>query len=1155
MVLVVNQNIDATTSAIDFMPADLLIEQALRALKIIVEKQTSVVIFSNSMEQVDLFHAALRSLKPDDISLHVWTAWEHSPFSPVSSSILQKIDRLDTLHALLHSNVPCIIFCTPEAWIQPTAPLGEWNHQILQVEINLDLISQDSVREKLVSLGYVKSELVEEPGQFSIRGEIIDIFIPTEDYPIRIELFDTVVEKIRFFHPETQRTIREIGLDLSKKSSVLVTPAEEVIFPWKKTSEILEKIKQECDARSVSRKIRDPVFSNIRAGFLPENFRSWIPFVYEKSGFLVDFLKSSLNPISAIYLNPDLFQIQLKQEIQSKKNDEEKYKDSFRITPPFQSLYSIESDSFSAFLKTNPTPEVEVIWEKITQERADASDIEEWTQAGFEVRLGASGTSAREHFKFLLKESGNYKEPVFTDFDPDGSYLIYDLYGKKVAYLSSSLFFVRNSKASRTKNRTKRGSQKPKFTENSEPLALVQDLVAGDHIVHTLHGIGKFIGLEELKKAGVSQGEYLLIEYSGGDRLYLPVYRLNAIQKYVGAGVSVSLDKLGTQQFEKAKQKARDSAKKLAINLIELYAKRSILKGPRFEIPGEDYFRFCEEFEFEETEGQLKAIQDTLQDLESGKLLDRLICGDVGFGKTEVAMRAAFQAVQSGYQVAILVPTTLLAFQHEQSFRKRMENFPIRVESISRFKNRKAQAQLLKDLAVGQIDIIIGTHRLLSKDIEWSKLGLLIVDEEHRFGVEHKEKIKAIQTHTHTLTLTATPIPRTLNMALAGLKEMSLIRTPPHNRQSIKTFVSEHSPELIRTAIENELARGGQVFFLSNRVKGMEHQVREIQELVPHAKVTFAHGQMHEDDIERRMMEFYQGYSQILVCTTIIESGIDVPNAGTILIDRADRLGLAQLYQIRGRVGRSHRKAYAYLLVNEERILTPEAKMRLDVLQRFVELGSGFHIASHDLEIRGGGNLLGAEQSGNIANVGLDLFIELLEEAVQALRGKKLDVEDRHFEPEIQVPVRCEISSKFIDDSKIRLSLYRKISSCKSEPQLESIYQEVLDRFGEVPVETQNLFWIIRLKNLVKKVGVESLNIQMQKTVITVKKQSLIDPDEAMKLYRGPKEVRDLRFSITPDSKILFNLGFSSLQTHLFEIEALFRKIAPKLFENGKVID
>jgi len=1152
---VAKQKIDATLKSADGEPilefADQILDTALQALKVVAEPGYDVVIFSNSTEQVDQLHAALRSLKEDDVSLHVWSSWEHSPFSPVSSSILQKVDRLKALNAIQNPKSSNIIFCTPDSWIQPTLPPDALNSLALELKRDQDLGSIDEVRERLVSLGYVKSELVEEAGQFSVRGEIIDIFIPTETDPIRVELFDTVIETIRHFNPETQRTIKSGFASSESIDQILVSPAEEVLFPWNSTSSILEKIKSDCDHRSISRKIRDPVFENVRSGFLPENFRTWIPYVFEHSGFFHQYLEKTVKKIWPIYLNADLFSLQVKQELQEQKESENKNDLHHRIIPVFESLYSIAPDSFQTYSENNPSKTIKNYFEKVSIDRAKASDLNDWINDGFEIRIGASGISSREHIKFQLKEQGFLSEPCFLDYDPEHSYLILDLAGKRVAYLSSTIFLGQHKK----RQSYSRRNPVQKFSDNSEAISGIHDLNPGDHVVHTLHGIGKFIGLETLKTGDSSKGEYLLIEYSGQDRLYLPVYRLNSIQKYVGAGTGPSLDKLGTGQFEKAKQKARDSARKMAINLVELYAKRSLLKGARFVEPNEDYYDFCEEFEFEETQGQLDAIQNTLNDLESGKLLDRLVCGDVGFGKTEVAIRAAFQAVQSGYQVAVLVPTTLLAFQHEQSFRKRMKSFPVRIESLSRFKSKKVQGEIIKEIADGKVDIVIGTHRLLSKDIAFNKLGLLVIDEEHRFGVEHKEKMKAIQANTHTLTLTATPIPRTLNMALSGLKEMSLIRTPPNNRQAIKTYIAEHSPSIIKTAIENELARGGQVFFLSNRVHGMEHLVRELQQMVPHAKITHAHGQMNESDIEKRMMEFYQGYSQILVCTTIIESGIDVPNAGTILIDRADRLGLAQLYQIRGRVGRSHRKAFAYLLVNEEKVLSEEARMRLDVLQRFVELGSGFHIASHDLEIRGGGNLLGAEQSGNIAAVGLDLFIELLDEAVQLIKGNKIDVEEKHFEPEIQVPVKCEISKDYIDDSKLRLSLYRKISSCKNDRQLESIQIEMADRFGEVPSETIHLFWIIRIKNLLKQVGVENLSIQNAKTSLTVKKQSLIDADEVMKLYVGPKQMRDSRLSVTPDSKIVLNLAFTSLQEHFFELKSLFSKIAPKSFENAKGID
>jgi len=1084
------------------------------------------------------------------VSLYTWPAWEHAPFSPVSSSITQKIERLQVLDALKRRQPSTIILASVESWIQPTLPTEAYEQLHLMLSTSLDIGSREQLREQLRGLGYAQAETVEEPGQFAVRGEILDLFIPTHPEPFRIEFFDTLIETIRPFHPETQRTIKTE----SPVESLSVTPAEEVVFPWKEQSRVLEAVKAFCDHHQISRKIRDPIFENIRNGFLPDHYRTWIPFVYSETGALNDYLPAETMLIA---FEPEQLRLDLKSATETLKKEQAKYEQPYWITPDFEGLYSradalVETGIERATLIARSVPHDEAALppipsEAVAPERLSEKDVFEWLDDGFFVWVGCRSLTHQERLKFLLKRvQGN---PFFTilNRDPGESRLFLT---EKIVIVSETLFFGKTAVPSK---KQAKASPAAEFKEGeTEAFSNLNDLNVGDYVVHSLHGVGKYLGLQELRAQGGTLGEYLLIEYSGGDKLYLPVYRLNAIQKYVGAGGNPAVDKLGTQQFEKAKQKARESARKLAVNLVELYAKRSLLEGPKFTGQSQDYLDFSDEFEFTETEGQMNAIQATLSDLESGKLLDRLVCGDVGFGKTEVAMRAAFQAVQSGYQVALLVPTTLLAFQHEQSFRRRMKNFPIRIESLSRFKTKKQQTELVRELGEGQIDIMIGTHRLLSKDVKWNHLGLLIIDEEHRFGVEHKEKMRAIQTNTHSLTLTATPIPRTLNMALAGLKEISLIKTPPTNRQPIKTFVSHDSDELVKSAIETELARGGQVFYLYNRVQTIENRAKELRELVPHAKIIVAHGQMSESEIESRMIEFYQGHAQLLVCTTIIESGIDVPNAGTIIIHRADQLGLAQLYQIRGRVGRSHRRAYAYLLVDEERTLTTEAKMRLDVLQRFVELGSGFQIASHDLEIRGGGNFLGAEQSGHIASVGMDLFTELLEEAIQELRGKKVDVEERHFEPEIQVPVVCEIDAELVPDPKLRLSLYRKLSNARSSAQIDALQEEFRDRFGKIPERTENLFWLIRLKNLLKQVGVEQLSVSASRVSITVRKSTAIDADEVMKLYVGPKGMRDPRVSLSPESKIVLQLPFESLRSHLFELDLFFQKIASKAFENPK---
>lgn len=1095
------------------------------------------------------FIDADRSAQLPSPELHLWSEWEHAPFSPVSSSITQRIDRLKVLSALQDHASSIIVLASAESWIQPTLPKSALDSQRLAFSINAGISSREDVKLKLREMGYAPTDLVQEPGQFAFRGEILDVFSPTDSYPYRIEFFDTQIETIRHFDPDTQRTRQGVATI----SEVFLSAAEEVLIHHRNQERVLERIKVFCDQNQISRKIRDPISENVRNGYLPEHFRTWIPFVYDHVERLLDHLPAKA---SLIVYEPEQLPLSVELLSSQLKVEEGKYSQPYWITPNFNLLYPdlkrlVEATQARTDLIVRATPDdpnenLNLSYEAVSQTKIHERDLHEWIEDGFQISVGTRGISHEERIRFQLKNIRPGLQFRFLNYDPSDSYVF--LLKKQVILSEEKILGAQAKGPKKSKRQTAH-----KVEQNNElSFKDTSDLAVGDFVVHSVHGVGKYLGLNELKSGNQKSGEYLLIEYSGGDKLYLPVYRLNTIQRYVNSGGSPPLDKLGTYQFEKAKQKARDSARKLAVDLIAIYAKRALLIGPKFDPPGQDYFDFTDQFEFSETEGQLKATQDVLNDLEAGKLLDRLVCGDVGFGKTEVAMRAAFQAVQSGYQVALLVPTTLLAFQHEQSFRKRMGPFPIRVESISRFKTKKQQNVLIKELEAGQIDIMIGTHRLLSKDVRFNKLGILIIDEEHRFGVDHKEKIKVIQTDTHTLTLTATPIPRTLNMAIAGLKDISLIKTPPANRQPIKTYVSGYSDELIKSALDTELGRGGQVFYLYNRVQTIEHQAKEIQKLVPHAKVTVAHGQMSEDEIESRMLDFYHGRAQVLVCTTIIESGIDVPNAGTILIHRADQLGLAQLYQIRGRVGRSHRKAYAYLLVNDEGTLTQEARMRLDVLQRFVELGSGFQIASYDLEMRGGGNFLGAEQSGHIAAVGLDLFTELLEEAIQELRGQKLDTEDRHFEPEIQVPVVCEINQSLVPDSKLRLSLYRRLSNAKTDLQVDSIREELKDRFGDLPVETESLFILIRIKNLLKAVGIESLSVNALKTTITARKSTRIDPDEAMKVYAGPKGVRDPRVALLPDSKIVYTFPFVSLQSHLYELESLLKKIAPKAFENAK---
>ncbi len=673
-------------------------------------------------------------------------------------------------------------------------------------------------------------------------------------------------------------------------------------------------------------------------------------------------------------------------------------------------------------------------------------------------------------------------------------------------------------------------------------LQAASDLGVGDAVVHIDHGLGRYQGIVRLDLNGAAN-DYLLLEYANRDKLYLPVYRLNVIQKYMGGtGDTVVLNQLGSAHFTKAKEKAKDSVRKIAIDLVKLYAERKVRPGLRFSPRDAEMNQFEASFPFDETPDQLRAIDATFDDLESGRVMDRLVCGDVGYGKTEVAIRAAFKAVYDGYQVAVLVPTTVLAHQHEQSFRARIakDHPAIQIDSVSRFKSAKEQKDVLKGVETGAVDIVIGTHRLLSKDVQFKRLGLVVVDEEHRFGVEHKERLKTFRTNTHVLTLTATPIPRTLHMSLSGLRDISLINTAPLNRFPIRTYVSKFDDDLARRAVETELARGGQVYFVHNRVQSIYSVADKIKSLVPRARIVVGHGQMGEGALEKVMMDFYEKKADVLVATTIIESGIDVPSANTILIDRADSFGLAQLYQLRGRVGRSQSRAYAYLFIPNEGPITEDAKKRLEVIQKFVELGSGFSVASHDLEIRGGGDLLGAQQSGHINAIGFDLYTELLDEAIRELEGTPLSAEDSHREPEIKVPFSSLLPEEYVPDSQQRLALYRRLSGASQEEEIDAIEVELQDRFGKLPTPATNLLWLIRVKRMLKMLKIDSLTVGPERIVLVPGKESALDPVRAIALVAGHGE----KYSLTPDSKFIAKVKILSLQDLYHSVSTLLKELS-----------
>lgn len=1111
-----------------------------------------------------------------------FSTWDQSPYHPIAPSIRTRLSRLEGLHALNDDSlkIPLVIVTTIAASCQTTLPREVFNKHSITFNVDDSIGSRDALISSLMESGYLRVDTVEDPGSFAIRGEIVDIFASNLNQPLRIELFGDVIERIRFFDPETQRT-------QSKNDALIrtisISPAREVLINIHTSAHLREQLKARADDQGISRLVRDPILASVQSSSYPDHCDTWAPFAYEKPENLWNYLEDQKDQSFQVIWIDELSCLQNWDSFREQQDQlsEESAEGSF-IVPAFSKLYTW--DSFTEkkarqytrlYLDQVQLANLETIElgdsdHQIDQQQTQITthqkvfvkaniDIKQgprgtleylepnlrlWLGQGHKVITLASTQSQVERIRFLLSERGF---SCLTQSTPQAS-CITALIGSLsegfrwpaeglVILTEEEILGTQATRANR-KRKNWQNQKNESVAKTWSDLQALSDLSVGDAIVHVDHGIGRYQGLIRLNLSG-APSDFLLLEYANKDKLYLPVYRLNVIQKYIGAGEGLALDRLGSQQFNKSKDKVKEAVKKLAIDLIQLYAERKLRPGLRLTPPDSLFREFEAQFPFEETPDQLKAIREILNDLESGRSMDRLVCGDVGYGKTEVAIRAAFRAVCEGKQVAVLVPTTVLAFQHEQSFKLRMKNYPIQIESISRFKSSKEQKTILDGLSSGKIDIIIGTHRLLSAHVKFRDLGLVIIDEEHRFGVEHKEKLKTLKVNTHVLTLTATPIPRTLHMSLSGLRDISLINTAPVDRLPIKTYVSKFDEALIQRTIQFELNRGGQVFFLHNRVQSIYEIAEKIRELIPSAQVSVAHGQMSERELEEAMIGFYQKRSNVLICTTIIESGLDVPSANTIIINRADSLGLAQLYQIRGRVGRGQNRAYAYLLIPAEGAVTDDAKRRLEVIQNFVELGSGFSIASHDLEIRGGGDLLGAQQSGNINAVGFDLYMELLEEAIRELQGKPLPPEQNSREPEIKTPFPAFLSEEFIPDIHQRLSLYRRLSATKTDTEITTLEEELRDRFGALPIEAHHLIWLIRIKQLLKRNGIEALTVGPEKISLLPGSSSRLNPVRAIALVSSKPD----RFQLLPDSRFVAKIETGTLRDLLFGLEKLLKDL------------
>lgn len=977
----------------------------------------------------------------------------------------------------------------------------------------------------LTDMGYVRQSQVEKPGDFSIRGGILDIFPITEDCPYRIELWGDEIDTIRSFDVESQRSIERM-------EEFTIFPATELVVTEAEIKAALEKI--EADGKKVAERFRkEKKFeenNRIRelAAQTRENYESFgirnglegfLPYFDFPAGSLFDYF----SPENSVFFVDEPLHCVEKLEsvetefLESMKNRLEK---GYILPKQMEILYS--ADVVMGILQRKPVVYLTLLDAlpkgiKVREEfhlqvqkagsynkhfELLAEDILKFKERGFSVLLLCASRTRAERLSEDLRE---YEIPAFYREKPDialepGQVMTsYGFLKQGFSYTMAKFALITEGDIFGSRAKSKRHKQK-KYS--GQTIHSFHELSVGDFVVHENHGLGIYKGIEKIKVDRVTK-DYLKVEYGDGGFLYVPVSGLDVLQKYAGQDAKApKLNKLNSDEWKKTKTKVRSAVKEIAQELVLLYAKRQKLQGFQFSQDTVWQKEFEELFPFEETKDQLRAIEETKKDMESTKIMDRLICGDVGYGKTEIALRAAFKAVNDGKQVAFLVPTTILAQQHYNTFKERLRDFPVNVGMLSRFRTPAQQKKTVELLKKGQVDIVIGTHRLLSKDITFKNLGLLVVDEEQRFGVTHKEKIKQMKGNVDVLTLSATPIPRTLHMSLVGIRDMSVLEEPPVDRLPIQTFVMEHNSEIIREAIYRELGRGGQVYYVYNRVQHIEEITAEVAKMVPDANIAFAHGQMKERELEDIMISFINGEIDVLIATTIIETGLDIPNVNTIIIDNAERMGLSQLYQLRGRVGRSNRTAYAFLMYQRGRMLKEIAEKRLAAIREYTELGSGIRVAMRDLEIRGAGNLLGAAQSGHMAAVGYDLYCKMLNDAVRQLKGEKVE-ED--FETSVDLVIDAYIPAAYIPSEFIKLDMYKKIAGIENKEEYQDIQEELEDRFGDIPLAAQNLLSIALLKSCAHSAGISQIKQDAEGIRFFLEKPQKVSPEKMMSLLEKCK--------------------------------------------------
>lgn len=1044
-----------------------------------------------------------------DLPVVAFPDWETLPydrFSPHPDIISQRLAALHRLPSLKRG----LVVVPVQTVLQQLAPRsyvigGSFD---LRVGQRLDL---EAEKRRLESAGYRNVPQVMDPGDFAVRGGLLDVFPMGADEPLRVELLDEDIDSIRAFDPESQRS-------LDKVEAVHMLPGREVPMDEASIARVLGTLRERFDVDTR----RSSLYQDLKSGLAPAGIEYYLPLFFDRTATLFDYLPAGSLPVVCTGADEAAvaFWAQTGDRYEQRRHDVER-----PLLPP-SSLY-LSPELLRERL--NDAARIEV-WAPEHARIADAHALGDQplpplpvaardAPAGDALKsflghypgrvLIAADSPGRREALLEVLQAAELKPPVVADLPAflagDARFAItvapledgFALDEPRIAVLTERQLFPERAGSTR---RTRRAGR--------EPEAIIRDLgelTEGAPIVHEDHGVGRYRGLIAMDVGGMP-GEFLEIEYAKGDRLYVPVAQLHLISRYSGASAETApLHSLGGEQWSKAKRKAAEKVRDVAAELLEIQARRQARAGLALHVDRAMYEPFAAGFPFEETPDQLAAIDATLRDLASSQPMDRVVCGDVGFGKTEVAVRAAFAAASAGKQVAVLVPTTLLAEQHFRNFRDRFADYPMKVEVLSRFKTSKEIKAELEKVAAGTIDVIVGTHRLLQPDVKFKDLGMVIVDEEQRFGVRQKEALKALRANVHLLTLTATPIPRTLNMAMAGLRDLSIIATPPPNRLAVQTFITQWDNALLREAFQRELARGGQLYFLHNDVESIGRMQRELSELVPEARIGIAHGQMPERELEKVMLDFQKQRFNVLLSTTIIESGIDIPNANTIIINRADRFGLAQLHQLRGRVGRSHHRAYAYLVAPDRRSITPDAEKRLEAIASMDELGAGFTLATHDLEIRGAGELLGEDQSGQMAEVGFSLYTELLERAVRSIRQGKLPDLDAGEEvrgAEVELHVPALIPEDYLPDVHTRLTLYKRISSARDSAELRELQVEMIDRFGLLPDPAKNLFAIAELKLQANTLGIRKLDLGENGGRIVFESKPNIDPMAVIQLIQ-----------------------------------------------------